>query len=246
MARRAALWMTTCSTRPCASLAKLNLPVQVHTGHMAGIRNRVDKANAAHFAPVLELHTRVQFDLFHGNWPYMGDILFLGKNYPNARLNLCWLPIIDPIYCQELIKRAVMVVPHNKIHGFGGDYWDAPEYSVAHLTIGREVIAAGPGGPGGDGLARGTRSPRPGSRLAVQQPQQLLSTWAGADKQIVAAPIGRFSVINRSLPGLPEPPPRFRPGLHRPPDQLGLRGPEPRQVARHRKTVIKEGGRAER
>jgi hypothetical protein len=116
--------------------------VQVHTGHMAGIRNRVDKANAAHFAPVLELHTRVQFDLFHGNWPYMGDILFLGKNYPNVRLNLCWLPIIDPIYAQELIKRAVVTVPHNKLHGFGGDYWDAPEYTVAHLTIGREVIAA--------------------------------------------------------------------------------------------------------
>jgi uncharacterized protein len=121
---------------------ELDLPVQLHTGHMAGIRNRVDKANAAHLASVLELHTRVRFDLFHGNWPYLGDLLFLGKNYPNVHLNLCWLPLIDPLYAVELLRRAVMTVPQVKLHGFGGDYWDAPEYTVAHLEMAREVIAA--------------------------------------------------------------------------------------------------------
>jgi hypothetical protein len=50
--------------------------------------------------------------------------------------------IIDPLYSQELLKRAVMTVPHTKISGFGGDYFTAPEFSVAHLTIAREVIAA--------------------------------------------------------------------------------------------------------
>ena len=120
---------------------ELDLPVQVHTGHMAHIRNRVDKANAAHLAPVLELHSNVRFDLFHGNWPYMGDLLFLGKNYPNVTLDLCWVHIIDPLYAQELLKRAVMTVPHAKIHGFGGDYRDFPEFAAAHLAIAREVIA---------------------------------------------------------------------------------------------------------
>ncbi len=120
---------------------ELDLPVQVHTGHMAHIRNRVDKANAAHLAPVLELHSKVRFDLFHGNWPYMGDLLFLGKNYPNVTLDLCWVHIIDPLYAQELLKRAVMTVPHAKIHGFGGDYRDFPEFAAAHLAIAREVIA---------------------------------------------------------------------------------------------------------
>lgn len=120
---------------------ELHLPVQIHTGHMAGIRNRVGKANAANFASVLELHSAVQFDLFHGNWPYMGDLLFLGKNYPNVTLDLCWVHMIDPLYAQELLKRAVMTVPHAKIHGFGGDYWLAPELVSAHLVLGREVIA---------------------------------------------------------------------------------------------------------
>jgi hypothetical protein len=121
---------------------ELEMPVQLHTGHMAGVWNRVDKANAGLLAPVLELHQGVRFDLFHGNWPELGPLLFLGKNYPNVALDLCWLPIIDPLYAEELLRRAVVTIPHSKIHGFGGDYVDAPEYSVAHLAVAREVIAA--------------------------------------------------------------------------------------------------------
>jgi uncharacterized protein len=121
---------------------ELNLPVQLHTGHMAGIYNRVDKTNASYLASVFELHREVRFDLFHGNWPYMGDLLFLGKNYPNVALDLCWLHIIDPAYAIELLERAVATMPHTKIHGFGGDYGDEPEFAVAHLQIARQNIAA--------------------------------------------------------------------------------------------------------
>jgi len=119
----------------------LGLPVQLHTGHMAGIRNRVDKTNAAYLASVLELHRDVRFDLFHGNWPYLGDLLFLGKNYPNVALDLCWLHIIDPDYASELMERAVLTLPHSKVHAFGGDYGDTPEFVAGHLQIARENVA---------------------------------------------------------------------------------------------------------
>lgn len=121
---------------------ELKLPVQLHTGHMAGIYNRVDKTNAAYLAPVLELHREVRFDLFHGNWPYLGDLLFLGKNYPNVALDLCWLHIIDPAYAIDLLERAVLTMPHSKLHAFGGDYGDAPEFITAHLQIARQNISA--------------------------------------------------------------------------------------------------------
>jgi hypothetical protein len=121
--------------------AELGIPVQLHTGHMAGIRSRVTDANAAHLRKVLEVHRDVRFDLFHGNWPYMGDLLFLGKNYPNVALDLCWVHIIDPDYSVELVERAVKVLPHTKIHGFGGDYGDFPDYVLAHLEIARENLA---------------------------------------------------------------------------------------------------------
>lgn len=120
---------------------ELDLPVQLHSGHMAGIRNRVDKTNAAYLASVLELHRNVRFDLFHGNWPYLGDLLFLGKNYPNVALDCCWLHIIDPDYAIELLQRSVLTLPHTKIHGFGGDYGDVPEFVAGHLHIARQNIA---------------------------------------------------------------------------------------------------------
>lgn len=122
------------------SAVKYRLPVQLHTGHMAGIRNDIVKTNAADLTSVIELHQDVRFDLFHGNWPYMDEYLFLGKNYPNVWLDLCWVQIIDPLYSIELMKRAVMTVSHTKIFAFGGDTGDI-EWTVGYLVIARDNVA---------------------------------------------------------------------------------------------------------
>ncbi len=119
----------------------LELPVQIHTGHMAGVTNDVAKTNAAHFRSVLELHRDVRFDLFHGNWPYAGDWLFLGKNYPNVSLDCCWLHVIDPRYSRRVLADALVTVPQSKVFGFGGDY-GALEFACGHLAVARENIAA--------------------------------------------------------------------------------------------------------
>jgi len=100
----------------------LDLPVQIHTGHMAGIRNEIAKTNAVHLTTILELHQDVRFDLFHANWPYGGELLFLCKNYPNVTIDFCWANIIDPLYCRNLFKQALSAAPHGKIHGYGSDF----------------------------------------------------------------------------------------------------------------------------
>lgn len=120
---------------------KLDLPVQIHTGHMAGIRNDIVKTNAVNFTSVLELHREVKFDLFHGNWPYMGELLYLAKNFPNVSIDCCWVNIIDPFYTEQLMANSLVTVPHSKIHGFGADYGDSVEYAAAHLQVARDVIA---------------------------------------------------------------------------------------------------------
>jgi predicted TIM-barrel fold metal-dependent hydrolase len=119
----------------------LDLPVQLHTGHMAGIRNEITKTNAVALTKVLELHRDVRFDLFHANWPYAGEILFLVKNYPNAALDFCWANIIDPIYCQGLFRQALSAVPHGKIHAYGSDYFGSVDRAWAHLEIARDNVA---------------------------------------------------------------------------------------------------------
>jgi uncharacterized protein len=122
--------------------ARYSLPVQVHTGHMAGIRNEIQKTNPAHLTSMLELHGDVVFDLFHGGWPYLGEFLFLGKNYPNVNLDMCWANEIDPLYSAEFYRRAVQTVPHSKISAFGGDTW-LFEAQVGSLTLARDNVAIG-------------------------------------------------------------------------------------------------------
>lgn len=130
----------------------LNLPVQLHTGHMAGQRNDVRKANAAGLRSLLETHRDVRFDLFHANWPFAGDILFLAKNYSNVSIDMCWAYAIDPVYSRDFLERAVMTVPYTKIHGFGSDLpGTLPHMVWAYSEVARDVIASALAGLVGDG-----------------------------------------------------------------------------------------------
>ena len=120
----------------------LDLPVQIHTGHMAGIRNSLPKTNAALLTPLIELHRDTRFDLFHANWPYDGDLLFLAKNYPNVAIDFCWTNMLDPLYSQDLFRRAISSVPHSKIHGYGSDLGGGNMIQAwAHADLARDNIA---------------------------------------------------------------------------------------------------------
>ena len=119
----------------------MDLPVQIHTGHMAGIRNDIVKTNATGLTRVLELHRETRFDLFHANWPYSGELIYLAKNFPNVTIDFCWANIIDPVYCQNMFKQALSAVPHAKIHGYGSDFGGLPECAWAHARIARDNIA---------------------------------------------------------------------------------------------------------
>lgn len=120
----------------------LELPVQLHTGHMAGYRNDVTGANAAHLRLLIETHRDVCFDLFHANWPYSGDLLFLAKNYPNVAMNFCWAHQVDPIYSARMLAQSVATVPYTKIHGIGSDVDGLQPHIIwAHVKLGKDVIA---------------------------------------------------------------------------------------------------------
>jgi uncharacterized protein len=120
----------------------LNLPVQIHTGHMAGIWNDIVKTNAAGLTSLLELHRETRFDIFHANWPYSGELLYLGKNFPNVRLDFCWANMVDPIYSQQMFQQAVSSMPHGKIHGYGSDLnAEVLGSAWAHAVLARDNIA---------------------------------------------------------------------------------------------------------
>ena len=119
----------------------MDLPYQIHTGHMAGVRNDIVKTNAIGLTKMFELHRDVRFDLFHVNWPYSGEILYLAKNYPNVAIDFCWTHMIDPVYCQNLLKQALASVPHGKIHGYGSDLASYMDHAWAEAQLARDNIA---------------------------------------------------------------------------------------------------------
>lgn len=120
--------------------ARYKIPVQLHTGHLAFPYSDVRKANGIQLTTLFKMHPNVRFVIFHGNWPYMGEALFLAKNYPNVYLDLCWVQSIDPLYSIEMMKRIVLTIPWNKVSVFGGDT-SIPEWSVGYLELTKNNLA---------------------------------------------------------------------------------------------------------
>ncbi len=73
-----------------------NLPVQIHTGYLAGNWGALDGTQALHLIPMLENYRRVRFDLFHASWPWTSELGALAKNYPNVWPDMCWAWAMNP------------------------------------------------------------------------------------------------------------------------------------------------------
>lgn len=119
---------------------KYQVPVQIHTGMQNGNFQRIDQGNPLHLQTFLMANPRVQFDLFHGGYPFLHEYLVLTKTYPNVAANLAWLYILSPAAATYLLNQLLETVPVNRIHGFGGDY-DFVEGALSHILIARKIMA---------------------------------------------------------------------------------------------------------
>ncbi len=117
---------------------ELELPVQVHTGYLAGGGHLVGR-DPKRLTNLLEKYRGVQFDLFHGGYPYAGELAFLGKHYANVYVDLCWLPLISPTAARRYLHEWIEQVPINKIL-WGGDC-TRPDAVYGAVRYGQEVVA---------------------------------------------------------------------------------------------------------
>lgn len=125
-------------------LAQLNkLPVAIHTGFLSGIsglRITIDKTNAIFLANLFSEYPYVNFVLYHGSFPYSGELTTLAKNYKNVYIDMCWLYTISPSYSERYLHEWIETVPISKLMAFGGDYNNI-ENVYAHLLFAKEIIA---------------------------------------------------------------------------------------------------------
>lgn len=110
----------------------------MHTGYWGDFR----KLSPLHIIPLLERHPDTRFDVYHLGFPWVREVLMLGKGFSNVWVNFCWMHVISQRCAADALDEAVDLLPMNKIIAFGGDYtYKTVEKVCGHLVMARENIA---------------------------------------------------------------------------------------------------------
>lgn len=117
-----------------------NLPVIFHTGLQAGQGNDIRNSNPALLANIFRKYPEIRFVLFHGSYPYGGELSVLAKTYSNVYIDMNWCYAISPSYTKRYLTEWLETVPANKIMAFGGDY-NCIENIYAEYQVAKQIIA---------------------------------------------------------------------------------------------------------
>lgn len=98
-----------------------DLPVQIHTGYLAGNWGALQATPAMQLIPVLAKYRGVRFDLFHASWPWCAEMGVIAKEFPNVWPDMCWMWAMNPFEAEMALEGWLDGVPHTKIFGFGAD-----------------------------------------------------------------------------------------------------------------------------
>lgn len=118
---------------------RYDLPVQIHTGYLAGNGNILDNGNPARLNNLFLKYPEARFDIFHGGFPWTDEFIALGKMFPNVYLNLVWLPQISREKAIASLDVMLDCVPYNKLL-WGGDC-GLIEESTGSLEYGKDVVS---------------------------------------------------------------------------------------------------------
>lgn len=116
-----------------------DLPVQIHTGYLAGNGNVLDNGQPVKLNNLFLKYPNAKFSLFHGGFPWTGEYAALGKMFPNVYLDLVWLPQISREEAVSALDVMLDCVPYNKFF-WGGDC-GLIEESAGSLEFARDVVA---------------------------------------------------------------------------------------------------------
>lgn len=118
---------------------KYDLPIQIHTGYLAGNGNVLDNGQPIKLNNLFLKYPEAKFDLFHGGFPWTDEFAALGKMFPNVYLNIVWLPQISREKAVSTLEVMLDCVPYNKFL-WGGDC-GLIEESTGSLEFGKDVVS---------------------------------------------------------------------------------------------------------
>lgn len=116
-----------------------DLPVQIHTGILAGTDSDISNANPTKLVDLILKYRKARFDLFHTGYPYSDELICMVKAAPNCYFDMCWMSYISRTLYKNILNLAIELIPSHKIFGFGGDNIYV-EGSYASLKVARQAI----------------------------------------------------------------------------------------------------------
>lgn len=116
-----------------------NIPVAIHTGMLSG-RTNIDNTNPTHLINLFFEFPEVNFVLFHGSYPFGGELSTIAKSFRNVYIDMCWLYVISPTYSERYLHEWLETIPASKIMAFGGDYRNI-ENVYGHLLLAKQIIS---------------------------------------------------------------------------------------------------------
>jgi len=116
-----------------------DLPVQIHTGYLAGNGNVLDNGHPIKLNNLFLRYPDAKFVLFHGGFPWTGEYAALGKMFRNVYLDLVWLSQISREEAVHSLDVMFDCVPYNKFF-WGGDC-HLIEESVGSMEYGKDVVS---------------------------------------------------------------------------------------------------------
>ena len=121
--------------RVCDAAARLDVPLQLHTG--LGLARR---SNALQLLDAIERHPDTTFSLMHGGYPWCDDLIALTHNCKNVVMDLVWLPLLSVHRCENYLAEWIDVGDMDRIT-WGCDTWHCFESYGALLAV-RHVLAS--------------------------------------------------------------------------------------------------------
>jgi hypothetical protein len=118
---------------------KYDLPIQIHTGYLAGNGNVLDNGQPIKLNNLFMKYPEAKFDIFHGGFPWTDECAALAKMFTNVYLNIVWLPQISREKAISGLDVMFDCVPYNKFF-WGGDC-GLIEESAGSLEFSKDVVS---------------------------------------------------------------------------------------------------------
>jgi len=111
------------------------MPVQVHTGLAS-----MAETSPMELLDIMEMFSAVTFDLFHGGYPFHHCVPGVLDKRSNARVDLCWMPVLSESATVELLTGLIEMGHAGKVLAYGGDC-QCPHGSLGALLLAKELLA---------------------------------------------------------------------------------------------------------